>query len=432
MNIPSIILSTVPVPGDIPLPQPLPHWLLVFLLVFSFLIHILFVNLMLGGVLITLWLQVRSLTDKKYDLLARQIAQTITVNKSLAVVMGVAPLLTVNTLYTIYFYSANTLTGQVWISIVPLVTAAFLLLYWHKYSWDRMARRPKAHIALLAAAAMILLFIPLIFLTNINLMQFPARWSEVSGFLSAMFMWNVIPRYFHFLCASLAVTGLFLFAFMRRKSFDFSDKLPGWDRTDLLNNCYGLVLWATVAQLAVFGPLNFFTLPWASMTWGTAGVILTGAATAIAALIMIWMERKGPADLLGRRFWWVAAILTVTVVFMGSGRHIYRAVTLEPHQKSVAEKTARFAEMSREARLAYEKEAGVETVEIRLDEPLNWMVRTRIVRNIRPLTAITRLQFDLDRQIIILKFESSRISETDLRRHFEELNLKIVRQAAHP
>lgn len=42
-------LATTPVPRDLPLPLPLPEGLLKTLLVLFFLVHILFVNLTVGG-----------------------------------------------------------------------------------------------------------------------------------------------------------------------------------------------------------------------------------------------------------------------------------------------------------------------------------------------------------------------------------------------
>jgi cytochrome c len=82
---------------------------------------------MIGSSVLTFWYEVRGRQNKDYDLLAREIAATITVNKSLAVVFGVAPLLSINVLYTLYFYSANAITGNIWISIVPWVAVSFLL-----------------------------------------------------------------------------------------------------------------------------------------------------------------------------------------------------------------------------------------------------------------------------------------------------------------
>jgi cytochrome c len=104
------------------------------------------------------------------------------VNKSLAVVLGVAPLLSINVLYTLYFYSSNALTGNIWISIVPWVAVSFLLLYLHKYSWDRLADNKPVHLGILGIGVFSFLLIPFIFLTNINLMLFPEKWGEFRDF----------------------------------------------------------------------------------------------------------------------------------------------------------------------------------------------------------------------------------------------------------
>jgi len=266
--------------------------------------------------------------------LAKEVANTITVNKSLAVVIGVAPLLTINALYTIFFYSANALTGTLWISIVPLVTVAFLLLYFHKYSWDRYKEKKRFHIWINGIAVLVLLFVPLIFLTNINLMLFPGKWVSIKGFFSAMFLANVIPRYLHFLCASLAVTGLFLFWYMKRKRYAFEERFQDFSRKQVLRKWYKLVLGASLLQLGL-GPLNFFTLPWHAVTWGLAYIFIIGIVFALLAMFLVWRELKGPQEKLGRLFYPIAIALTITVLFMGTARHVYRAVALQPHQEKI-------------------------------------------------------------------------------------------------
>lgn len=328
--------SGTPVPRDIPLPLPLPEGVLVVLLVLSFLLHILFVNLMVGGSVLTLWAEIKGKTRPGYDTLAREIAATITVNKSLAVVMGVAPLLTINVLYTVFFYSANALTGTLWISIVPLVTAAFLLLYFHKYTWERYKDRKGFHISIAAAATVLLLFVPLIFLTNINLMLFPERWVEVKGFFSAVTMANVLPRYLHFLCASVAVMGLFLFGYMRRKGYAFEEIFgnTSFTRHGVLRKWYGLALVASLTQLGL-GPLNFFTLPWHAVNWGLVYILLPGIGFAVTAMVLMWRELKGPEERLGKMFYPIVIVLTLTVLFMGTARHVYRAAALVPHRENI-------------------------------------------------------------------------------------------------
>lgn len=329
-------LAAPPIPRDLPLPLPLPEWVLVPLLVLSFLLHLLFVNLMLGGTLVAFWAEWRGRREPAWAGLARAVGNTVTVNKSLAVVLGVAPLLSINVLYTLYFYTANVLTGTAWISVVPLVAAAFGLLYLHKYAPRALAARPGLRLVVLGLAAAVFLVVPLIFLANINLMILPERWGDIRGFWSAVVIRNVIPRYLHFLCASLSLTGLFLFGFMRRARFDFAARVPGLDRTRVLRGWYRLALFATVAQLGL-GPLNLLTLPWRAMNWTVAGTFLAGAGLALLALHWMASELRGPGESLGRRFVPVVLILSFTVLVMGYGRHFYREFALAPFRKAVTQ-----------------------------------------------------------------------------------------------
>ena len=86
-------METLPIPHDFPLPMPASVIDLQGLIVVLFLAHLLFVNLMVGGALLTVAFEIRGLRRPPYDALARKIAATVTVNKSIAVVLGVGPLL---------------------------------------------------------------------------------------------------------------------------------------------------------------------------------------------------------------------------------------------------------------------------------------------------------------------------------------------------
>ncbi|PXY42135.1 cytochrome C [Flavobacterium cheongpyeongense] len=340
--------NATPVPKDIPLPLPLPEWLLVSILVISFLVHILFVNLMVGGSLLTLWSQIKGLKNKEYDVLAHEIAATITVNKSIAVVMGIAPLLSINVLYTIYFYSANALTGLMWIAVIPLVTVAFLLTYLHKYTWKLLENNKAVHISILAVAVVIFLFIPFIFLTNINLMLFPEKWALVKGFFSAMTLPNVFPRYFHFIFASLSITGLFLHWYMGRKNYPFETIFPSFTRYELKKKGYSLALVASVIQFLI-GPLVLLTLPSKGLGWNLILIIFTGAAIALPAMWMMWKGIQGDESTIDKDFKKVLVLMTITVLFMGSGRQVYRSNALEKHRELVKLKTAEFQQIKKEA-----------------------------------------------------------------------------------
>ena len=344
----SQVLLQTPVPRDLPLPLPLPHGLLVFLLIISFLLHIIFINLMVGGSILTLWSELKGRKDKDYDTLAYELAQTITVNKSMAVVLGVAPLLTINTLYTVYFYSANALTGLFWISIIPLTTIAFLLTYAHKYSWHVLQESKALHLSMIAAAVAIFLFIPFIFLVNINLMLFPEKWNTINGFFEALLLPNVFPRYLHFIFASLGVTGLFVFWYFGRKSFEFERKFEKLTLYDVRKKAYSLTFTASALQFLI-GPIVLLTLPTKGMSWTLVLTILAGASFALPAMYWIWKGITGEPEDISKNFWKVVVLLSTTVLFMGSGRHLYRATALEPHQKLVAQKTAAYQKAVKEA-----------------------------------------------------------------------------------
>ncbi len=324
-----------PLPLDIPLPLPADSVLLQALLVLLFLWHILFVNLMVGGSLLTVVFQILGRRRPDLDTLARSIAGTVTVNKSLAVVMGVGPLLAVNVYYTVYFYTANALTGEAWIGLVPLITLAFLLTYAHKYTWDRLAPAPALHLSIGIAGAALFLVIPLVFLTNINLMLFPGRWFEVDGYVSALLLPNVWPRYFHFLAASVAITALFLLFFFLRAGCPIESKLEGMDRRALRRLFYGIALGATGLQLA-FGPLVLVTLPSQGMSWYLIGVITIGVTLALVAMHLMWREIVAPRPSATPRAMAVFTLITLTAFAMGYGRHVYRESAIDEHRDRVA------------------------------------------------------------------------------------------------
>src|SRR5690554_8202027 len=96
----TLIINQIPIPKDIPLPLPLPEWMLVFVLILSFLIHILFINLMIGGSILTFWYDSKGRFNADFDKLPRQISPPIKVNKGLLVSVGESPRTSCNVSYT--------------------------------------------------------------------------------------------------------------------------------------------------------------------------------------------------------------------------------------------------------------------------------------------------------------------------------------------
>ena len=324
------------IPIDIPLALPAPPGVLKLLLVVTFIIHILFVGMMVGGaywsVIFRLLGRFLDEDDGFFDRLARETLATVTVNKSLAVVLGVAPLLLIGLAYTNYWYPATMMTAPAFLSIIWLVILAFLFLYAYKYSWDALGDRLLLHVSLGAAACGIFAIVPIIFLTNINLMLLPFRWDLTSGFIEAMLLPNVLPRYLHFMVAVFAMIGFFAaiyFWYHGRRSDD-----PFYLRAQQLG-----VKWALACTLlqGIFGTLNFITLPAGS--YSVSLLIHIGVSLALAAVVCMALIRalQKPS---GASIVAAVVLLGAVALLMGVARHVVRENLLrEP--RTVAEQRTR-------------------------------------------------------------------------------------------
>lgn len=335
-------MNEIPVPHDLGLQLPLPEGPLKILLVLLFLTHILFVNFMVGGVTLSLVFELLGLRNRKYDRLAFELSRTVTVNKSLSVVLGVAPLLAINLAYATWFYSSSILIGFAWLMIVPLVSVAFLLTYLYKYAWHRWQGEYKwLHLGVGATAAVLFWSIPLIFLSNINLMLFPHQWHAVQGFFSALLLANVLPRYLHFILATLAVSALFAAGWFTRTAYPIAELLGDFSRTELRRIFFRIAFGATCLQFLV-GPLVLFTLPVQGMSWTLYGIVLSGLTVAIVFAWSLWKGMNNLEERFSSRFWNLLGLLTVVVVLMAFGRHEFRERALDPHRQAVREKTEAF------------------------------------------------------------------------------------------
>ncbi len=348
---------------DISLPLPAPLAFLKVLLVVSFILHIIFVNLMLGGVFLGVLYRIfgRWRKDSFYDRFAREIVMTTTVTKSMAVVLGVAPLLSISLAYTKFFYAANGITGPYWISVPLIVITAFLLLYLYKFGWDTLGKRFWVHLSIGITACIILFFIPFIFLTNINLMLYPDTWENTKGFWSATTLPNVLPRYFHFITASLAVTGFFSFFLFKyrgkRSSLYGNPKVSVTPDVGFYLRASKLgILWALVATLAqaIFGLINFWTLPDVAYSWHVTLLVLI--ALVIAGLVSLFLFQEYHSE--NTRYGLPIFLLIIgLILIMGTMRHVIRENALKLPGQVLAENTGYYQQQLAQ----FKEEPQVET-----------------------------------------------------------------------
>jgi hypothetical protein len=194
-------LPLVPTPDTIPAPA----WLFQILDILFFLIHIVLVNIILGGSLLLLASRFRRHDDRVPA--SSSLSPKLPVLFPLGITMGVAPLLFMQVIYGHLFYTSSVLMGVFWIVVIPLVIVAYYGVYIQTKS-----SRAMLITAALAVTSLCLLYVGFAFTNNLLLMMQPQKWSAYFGNRGGTILdiadTTFIPRYLHFVIASVAVASL--------------------------------------------------------------------------------------------------------------------------------------------------------------------------------------------------------------------------------
>ncbi|WP_428566288.1 MAG: hypothetical protein ACP59X_06055 [Solidesulfovibrio sp. DCME] len=299
------------VPPGLALPAP---WgLFELFLLPTFAAHLLAVNVVLGGVLIALF------TPGRDRGAAVSLGGKLPTAVAVGVNLAIPPLLFASVLYGRQLYTAAVLTATWWLSLFLVVMIAYALLYNAQPRLALSASKPALALAagLLAAASLILVNVS-------SLAVRPAAWmgyfDNPGGTILNLGDATFLPRWLHFVAASLAVAGLFL-AVLNRKAARRGDVAAG-DRARL-----GLA-WFTRATMAQFvlGPWYLFAQPRA-VHWAFLGgdalataVLAIGVCLAGAALIQGLKGSVGGA----------AVFAVATACAMVTVRELARLASLAP------------------------------------------------------------------------------------------------------
>jgi len=321
------------IPDADPIALPAPVGLLTALLVLTFTLHILAMNVTLGGTAIAV---VSDLLGRRngnghYRQLARHLIALMPVTLAATITLGVVPLLFIQVLYGQLFYTSSILMAWPWFMVVPLVIVAYYGIYLYALQGERLG---EARIWVGAGSAFLLMIVAFLYVNNLTLMLTPDRWSDIYANHSHGIFLNgaestLVPRLFHFLLAAPAVAGAFLVAyaaFMRNKT---EEAYWTWAAR------YG-ALWfigATLLQLAV-GPIFLVVLPadirdqFIGDNVGRTYLLFAGVGISIVALAAMAtaLRLRNPLwpGLAG------AVSVIATVGLMSVVRHVVRDEYLKP------------------------------------------------------------------------------------------------------
>lgn len=199
--------------GD-PLPQPAPPVLVWALLQLTFLLHVVAMNLVLGGSLLALHGRFSRRADDA-ALRARLLSafdKGLPVAIAATVTLGVAPLLFVQVLYGRVFFTSSILMGWYWLALVPLVIAGYYGAYLRAFRGARLGRAGAWAAAAVAAAFAAAAFVQVTNATRaLRPETFAATYAADPRGLSLNLgdpsFW---PRYLHLLLGAVAVAALAL------------------------------------------------------------------------------------------------------------------------------------------------------------------------------------------------------------------------------
>ena len=222
---------------------PAPAWLFHVLGTTLFTLHILLINIILGGSAIMLFRRFSSAGEAPP--FSDALAHKLPVLFALGITMGVAPLLFVQVILGHLFYTSSILMAVWWILVIPLLILAYYGAYVHAKS-----ARPVFAGSAIAAVVLILLYIAFVYVNNLLMMMQPAKWSAYfanrGGTLLVLPDPTLLPRYLHFVTASVAIAGLFFATVWTMR------KNRGIQNADA-NASLGLKIfgYATVVQVAI-------------------------------------------------------------------------------------------------------------------------------------------------------------------------------------
>lgn len=117
-------------------PAGVPFYPIVFqaLYILTWALHIAFVLLTLGGMVVSIVGHMKKNIDDNWKLLESHMIQVSKISVSMLIVLGVAPLLFTQVIYDPNWYVTNTLSGLWVVGFIYIMLAGYSMLYWFYYA----------------------------------------------------------------------------------------------------------------------------------------------------------------------------------------------------------------------------------------------------------------------------------------------------------
>jgi len=292
------------------------------LLILTFALHLIMANLLLGGGFVILWSDLRNRGRNITDTLGRDISRKWPITMALTVNLGVAPLLFLQVLYGQFIYVSSVLMAVYWLSICVLIIIAYYGAYLYQIHYDRLG---VTRIWIAGISVLLLIVVGFFFTNSLLLMIDPKAWpryfQEPGGTLIHWAEASLIPRYLHFLFASIAAGGLIMALMGRRQH---SKGVTGAEE----RIGQGLVVYACVTLLQfLIGAWYLGGLPNRVL----AQVFLEGGWAFPAFIVSVMAGGVSVLFALAKMPWHTTACAVLTTLLMVLFRFQVRAAYMSPY-----------------------------------------------------------------------------------------------------
>ncbi len=281
------------------------------LLLLTFLLHLLLMNFVLGGSIISLvHLFLGKPLTPGYKSIPTLIALTIN--------LGVPPLLFVQVLYGNLFYTSSIIIAWPWILIIPLLIIAYYGAYIFVY---KATAKPLFAKISLSLSTVLLLLIGFVFVNNITLMLVPERWqkyfADSSGWNLNLGEITLLPRYLHFITASIALAGIGIALYAH-----YSRKMESIKKAEEIKQGLRIFSFATMVQV-IIGTWFLIALPKNLMMQFMGQNILFTFLLIIAYLITTYIIFNALKGKLQQTLYLLLALLVIMIFIRDFVRRLY-------------------------------------------------------------------------------------------------------------
>ncbi|RQD75168.1 hypothetical protein [Desulfonatronospira sp. MSAO_Bac3] len=288
-----------------------------FFLLLTFIMHLLLMNSMLGMGIMALVKHIKS--GDKHCPVCKDISLKLPYTIAFTINFGVAPFLFLQVLYSQFIYTSSVLMGMYWLPVIALLLIFYYSAYIYDFKYDTLSRLKLLFLAVTVIFGLIIAFL---FTNNMTLMLNPEKWTGYfenrSGTMLNLGDPTLIPRYLHFVLASIAVGGLATAIIWRFK------KDPR--ATEYIREGLSWFSYATLVQVAV-GVWFLISLPTDIM------LLFMGGSALHTAIFLVALAGAGFSLFFGFKemLWPTTAALLGTVVFMVLVRDLVRQAYLAPY-----------------------------------------------------------------------------------------------------